>query len=58
MTEPRYNEEEVAAIFERAAEAQQTARRHLPPGEGMTLADLQEIGREVGIPPELVAQAA
>ncbi len=58
MTERRYSEEEVAAIFERAAEAQQTARRHLPPGEGMTLADLQEIGREVGIPPELVAQAA
>ena len=58
MTEPRYSEEEVAAIFERAAEAQQTARRHLPPGDGMTLAELQEIGREVGIPAELVAQAA
>lgn len=58
MTERRYGEEEVAKIFERAAEAQQTARRQLPPGEGMTLADLQEIGREVGIPPELVTQAA
>ncbi len=58
MTERRYSEEEVAAIFERAAEAQQTARRQLPPGEGMALADLQEIGREVGFPPELVAQAA
>ena len=58
MTDRRYSEEEVAAIFERAAEAQQTARRQLPPGEGMTLADLQAIGREVGIPPELVSQAA
>jgi len=58
MTERRYSEDEVAAVFERAAEAQQTAPRHLPPGEGMTLAELQEIGREVGIPPELVAQAA
>ncbi len=58
MTDRRYTEEEVAAIFERAAEAQQTARRQLPPGEGMTLADLQAIGREVGIPAELVAQAA
>jgi hypothetical protein len=58
MTERRYNEDEVAAIFERAAEAQQSVRRQLPPGEGMTLADLQEIGREVGIPAELVAQAA
>jgi len=58
MTERRYTEEEVAAIFERAAEAQQASRRQLPAGEGMTLADLQSIGREVGIPAELVAQAA
>jgi hypothetical protein len=58
MTERRFNEDEVAAIFERAAEAQQTGRRQLPSGEGMTLADLQEIGREVGISPDLVAQAA
>lgn len=58
MTERRYSEDEVAAIFERAASAQQAARRQLRPGEGMTLADLQEIGREVGLPPESVAQAA
>ena len=58
MTDRRYSEEEVAAIFERAAEAQQSARRHLAAGEGMTLADLQEIGRDVGIPTDLVVQAA
>jgi len=58
MTERRYSEEEVAAIFERAAKAQVVNRRQLPAGEGLTLAGLQEIGREVGIPPELVAQAA
>ncbi len=58
MTDRRYSEEEVAEIFKRAAEAQQTARRQLPAGEGMTLADLQEIGREVGISKELVAHAA
>jgi hypothetical protein len=58
MTDRRYTEEEVAEIFKRAAEAQQTARRQLPSGEGMTLSDLEGIGREVGIPPELVAQAA
>ncbi|HEY8176651.1 MAG TPA: hypothetical protein VIF32_13210 [Gemmatimonadaceae bacterium] len=58
MTERRFNEAEVAAIFERAAEAQQTGQRQLPSGEGMTLSELQEIGREVGIAPELVAQAA
>lgn len=58
MTERRYSEDEVAAIFERAAEAQQSTRRPLAPGEGMTLADLQEIGRDVGIHPALVADAA
>jgi len=58
MTERRFNEAEVAAIFERATEAQQTGQRQLPSGEGMTLAELQEIGREVGISPELVANAA
>ncbi|HMU60816.1 MAG TPA: hypothetical protein PKA66_03465 [Gemmatimonadales bacterium] len=58
MTDRRYSEDEIARIFKQAAEAQQTARRQLPSGEGMTLTDLQEIGREVGIPPALVAQAA
>ena len=58
MTDRRYTEDEVAAIFERAAEAQHTDRRRLALADGMTLSDLQEIGREVGLPPELVAQAA
>jgi hypothetical protein len=58
MAERRFNEAEVAAIFERAAEAQQTGQRQLPSGEGMTLTELQAIGREVGISPELVNQAA
>jgi hypothetical protein len=58
MTERRFNEAEVAAIFERATEAHQSGRRQLPSGEGMTVGELQEIGREVGIAPELIAQAA
>jgi len=58
MTERRYNEAEVAAIFERAAEAQQGSPHHLPSGEGMTLTDLQEIAREVGISGDQLAQAA
>lgn len=58
MGERRYSEEEIAVIFERAAKAQQTAKRQLRSGEGMTLAELQEIGRDVGIPSELVADAA
>jgi hypothetical protein len=59
MTEERrYTEEDAAAIFQRATEAQQGRRPQLPPGEGMTLAELQAIGREVGIPSDLVALAA
>jgi hypothetical protein len=58
MTERRFNETEVAAILKRAAEAQHTGSRQLPSGEGMTLAELQAIGSEVGIHPRLVAQAA
>jgi hypothetical protein len=58
MTERRFNEAEVAEIFELAAEAQHTGQRHLPSGEGMTLTELQEIGREVGMSPEQLAHAA
>lgn len=58
MSERRYDEEEVAQIFELAAEKERTATRRVAPSEGMTLATLQEIGLEVGISPELVAQAA
>jgi hypothetical protein len=65
MTERRYTDEETAAIFKAAAELQQAslsapAADSAKPtfGEGMTLAQLQEIGREVGIPSELVARAA
>lgn len=58
MPERRYSEEEVAKIFEQAAENQQSTKRQLAPAEGMTLADLQEIGRDVGISPALVAEAA
>lgn len=58
MKDRRYNEEEVAAIFERAADPERTGLRDLPAGEGETLASLQTIAQEVGISPELVVQAA
>lgn len=51
-------EEEVAQIIQHASENQQSAKRQLAPAEGLTLAQLQEIGREVGISPELVQEAA
>jgi len=53
MTDRRYNDDEVAAIFGAAVEHPQSA-----PGEhGLTLADLQAIGHEVGISPDAIAQA-
>ena len=58
MTERQFNDEEVAAIFERAAEAEHGALPASSEGKGMTLAALQEIGREVGISPESIALAA
>ena len=58
MDDRRYNEQEVADIFGRAAEAQGEATRALPPGEGMTLAELQDIGQQVGMTAEAVADAA
>jgi len=58
MGDRRFDEAEVAAIFEKAAESQQTGQHQLRSGEGMTLTELQAIGREVGISPEQMALAA
>ena len=58
MSDRRFNEEEVAAILKQAAEAQYADNRLLPSGDGMTLAELQSIGREVGISPEMIQQSA
>ncbi len=54
----RYSEKEIAAIFEQAAEAQEEAQSHLTHGEGLTIAELQQIGSEAGISPEFIARAA
>ena len=58
MTDRRYNDKEMAAIFRAATEGLPGPRREVSREEGMTLADLQAIGREVGISPDAVAQAA
>ncbi|NNF56620.1 MAG: hypothetical protein HKN04_00115 [Rhodothermaceae bacterium] len=55
-TERRYDEREVAAIFERAAEAE--AREEPLAGEGLTLRELQRIGAEAGLSPAHIAEAA
>jgi hypothetical protein len=65
MPDRRYSDEETAAIFKAAVELQQAVSSPVPgdapalsAGDGMTLDQLQEIGREVGIPADLVARAA
>ncbi|MDQ2765791.1 MAG: chalcone isomerase domain-containing protein, partial [Gemmatimonadota bacterium] len=58
MTDRRYDDDEVAAIFQKAAENPQGHSLQAPHSDGMTLAELQEIGREAGIAPEAVARAA
>lgn len=58
MSERRYTEEESVAIFRRAAQASLTPMEPPPASEGLTLADLQAIGGEVGMSPDAVARAA
>ncbi len=58
MAERRYNDKEIAAIFRSAAEGPSAPAADVPRDEGLTLAELQTIGREVGIPAESVARAA
>lgn len=56
MTAERsYSDKEVALILRRAMEAQ---RNHSPESGGTSLGDLRDIARQIGIDPELVADAA
>lgn len=57
MSERRFSEEEVAEILKYAAEAQDSGRSLTAPNSGLTLAELNEIGREVGISTEAMQQA-
>lgn len=56
--ERRYDEQEIAAIFKQAAADQEAAQRQLAPSGGLTLAELEQIGKEAGITPEYIARAA
>src|SRR5687768_13447924 len=58
MSDRRFNEEEVAAILKDAVEAQHSDNRLVPSGGGLTLGELQSIGREVGISPEIIQKSA
>jgi hypothetical protein len=57
MADRRFNEEEVAAILKYATEAQDSGEMLLPSGRGLTLTELEDIGREVGISREAMGMA-
>jgi hypothetical protein len=54
----RYDDKEIAAIFRAAADGPPPSASDVPLDEWLTLAELQSIGREVGLSPDAVARAA
>ena len=58
MPDRHYSEDEIAEIFRIASEGPQGTSVQRSGDEGMTLAELQAIGREAGISPEAVDRAA
>lgn len=58
-TERVYRDDEIRQIFERASQAEPDAAAPARgTGDALTLAQLQEIGREVGIPADRITRAA
>jgi len=51
----RFTDQEVALVLKRAAELEE--RRALSSAKGLTLAELQDIAREVGLSPEAIEEA-
>ncbi len=58
MSERRYDEAEIRAIFARAAREQEEVQRRLGSDDGLTLAELTQIGEESGLSAAFVARAA
>ena len=56
--ELKYREEEVGEIFDLAASRHEVGRPSSSDEGGLTLAELQEVGLEVGIEPSRIAEAA
>ncbi|MDH3206003.1 MAG: hypothetical protein OEO79_05290 [Gemmatimonadota bacterium] len=56
--EKRYGDEEVKEIFDLASRPGQVGRSEPVDGSGLTLAELQDVGREVGLEPARIAEAA
>ena len=58
VPERRFNEAEVAAIITTATHWKEPRRRAASSGDGLTLSQLQEIGRDIGITAEVISGAA
>lgn len=56
--ERRFDGEEIEAILDRAVTAREASDAARLPHEGLTLAELKDVGREVGIPAERIEEAA
>jgi hypothetical protein len=54
----RYQEDEVREIFDRAIKEKGEGSPTPDPAEGLTLEELQDIGMEVGLSPDRIAEAA
>ncbi len=54
----RYTDKEIAEIFSRATKDLEASRKGMLSGEGLSLEELKEIGKESGIPAEFIARAA
>jgi hypothetical protein len=58
MAEQRYSDDEVREIFERAASKERLTAPRTSEPDGFTLGELQSIGREAGLDPARIAEAA
>lgn len=56
--ERRYQDHEIRQILDLAIDQEDRTAQALPAADGLTLRELQEVGREVGLPPERITQAA
>ena len=58
MPDRRYSEDEIASIFKQAAFEHKLSLGKVAHSQGLTLAEIQEIGKEAGIPSEFIDRAA
>ena len=55
--ERRYQDDEIRQILDLAIGQEDGPAQSLPSVDGLTLLELQEVGREVGLPPDRISQA-